>query len=92
MKRARLPHALRAQLKRRHWRLVLALVAHRIERRIGRDLSDDELAKLVPPGDPLQLREMWLRFGGRLEVRDGQLQLSRSLKSVHQLSQLQRVG
>lgn len=66
--------------RQRHWRLSLALCADRIERRLGRHLSDDELDRLSLGLDPLQLREMWLRYGGRLEVRGGRLCLSVELR------------
>lgn len=96
MKRPQPPQACRCLIRRkrppRHWRLVLALIADRIERRIGRQLTDRETDRLLQRGDPLQLREMWLRYGGCLEVREGRLELSRALKSVEQLRELQRVG
>ena len=64
---------------RRHWRLAIALMAHRVERRLGRHLTEDEIGRLVLGGDPLVLRQIWLRYGGRLEVRDGALCLSKEL-------------
>lgn len=64
---------------RPHYRLFLAIRAHRIERRIGRYLTDAELDRISFIGDPLLLREMWLRYGGHLEVREGHLCLSSTL-------------
>lgn len=63
----------------RHWRLALALCAHRIEQRLGRHLTDCELDRLRLGGDRLRMREIWLLSGGRLEVRGGQLCLSETL-------------
>jgi len=64
----------------RSWRLTDALRADRVERRLGRILTDDELRRLRTPGDELALREIRLRYGGRLEVRRGELRLSRELQ------------
>lgn len=80
LKRRRIPSAFRREAKGRHWRLMLALAAHRVERRIGRPMTDSELQGLDEQrGDPLMLREMWLRYGGYLEARDGRLELSKDL-------------
>lgn len=78
-RRVQLPSELRRLNKRRHWRLTLALMADRIERRIGRHLTEHELQRLVIGGDPLLLREMWLRYGGTLIVDNGRLGLSKDL-------------
>lgn len=64
----------------RSWRLTLALRAHRVERRLGRTLTDDELDRLSLGGDPLVLREMWLRYGGRVIPKGGRLGLSATLE------------
>lgn len=64
----------------RHWRLSLALCAHRIERRLGRHLTEFELDQICIGGDPLQLRELWLRYGGYLELQQGRLCLSAGLR------------
>lgn len=64
---------------RRSLRLKNALQADRIERRLGRELTDEEYDRLSRQYDPLGLREMWLRHmpGGRLEVGEGRLELGR---------------
>lgn len=72
------------EVTKRHYRLHLALRAHRIERRLGRHLTDAEADRITFIGDPLALREMWLRYGGRLEVRQGRLCLSRALHGRRQ--------
>lgn len=65
---------------RRSLRLTNALQADRIERRLGRELTDEEYDRLRFQYDPLALREMWFRYmpGGRLEVREGRLELGRA--------------
>lgn len=65
---------------RRSLRLANALRADRIERRLGRELTNEEYERLYYQYDPLMLRQMWLRHmpGGRLEVRKGQLELGRA--------------
>jgi hypothetical protein len=78
-RRVQLPSELRRFKQKRHWRLTLALMADRIERRIGRHMTDLELNRLVIGGDPLLLREMWLRYGGTLVVDNGRLELSKDL-------------
>jgi len=73
-------HVLTRLRERRHWRLDLALAAHRIERRLGRHLTDGELDRISWHSDQLHQREIWFRFGGWLEVRDGRLELSRTVR------------
>lgn len=58
----------------RHWRLGLALMAHRVERRLGRHLTDRELARLGG-ADGLALREAALNAGYRLVVCGGRIGL-----------------
>lgn len=62
---------------RRSLRLANALRADRIERRLGRELTDEEFDRLSRQYDSLMLRQMWLRHmpGGRLEVHNGRLEL-----------------
>jgi len=79
-----LPSHLRrlADKQPRHWRLILALMADRVERRIGRSLSDAELKRLDAGGawsDRLYMRQQWFQLGGHLEIRAGRLELSRTL-------------
>lgn len=67
----------------RHWRLIQALAAHRVERRLGRHLTDAEVERLNLRYDPLALRSLWLASGGWLEARDGRLCLSEGLRRRH---------
>lgn len=65
---------------RRHYRYTDAVRAHRVERRIGRYLTDQELERWQRQWfDKLDSREQWLRLGGRLVIENGKLSLSRDL-------------
>lgn len=65
----------------RSWRLTLALRAHRVERRLGRTLTDEEFDRLPLGGDALAVRELWLRYGGRVVNKGGRLGLSERLEA-----------
>lgn len=66
----------------RHWRYTQAVRAHRVERRLGHYLTDDQIDRLWVRADALSLREFWLRSGGHLIIKDGRLDLSEGLRQL----------
>jgi hypothetical protein len=67
----------------RHWRLDLALKADRVERRLGRWLTSDELQKLAGEIDMLRCRELAVRSGARVVNRGGWLGIAQDGPSMY---------